>query len=95
MLKTKTFYISTGEKPIKRQLKLEPAFFEIGPRNYLFGDQILDLARIADEAAEKYDVRVIFTAPYANIKYNSYTREDLPLIHSGGKVGELLAGANK
>lgn len=51
-----------------RNLKLEPPFFEIGPKNYLFGDQILDLARIADEAAQKYDVRVIYTTPYANIE---------------------------
>ena len=51
-----------------RKLKLEPPFFEIGPKNYLFGDDILDLARIADEAAEKYSVRVIFTSPYANIE---------------------------
>ena len=51
-----------------RHLKLEPPFFEIGPKNYMFGDQILDLARIADEAAEKYDVRVIFTTPYADIR---------------------------
>lgn len=51
-----------------RHLKLEPPFFEIGPKNYLFGDQILDLARIADEAAAKYDVRVIYTTPYANIE---------------------------
>lgn len=51
-----------------RRLKLEPPFFEIGPKNYLFGDQILDLARIADEAAAKYDVRVIYTTPYADIR---------------------------
>jgi triosephosphate isomerase len=51
-----------------RKLKLEPPFFEIGPKNYLFGDQIVDLARIADEAAAKYDVRVIYTTPYANIE---------------------------
>lgn len=51
-----------------RNLKLEPPFFEIGPKNYLFGDQVLDLARIADEAAQKYDVRVIYTTPYANIE---------------------------
>lgn len=51
-----------------RHLKLEPPFFEIGPKNYLFGDQILDLARIADEAAAKYDVRVIYTTPYADIR---------------------------
>ena len=51
-----------------RHLKLEPPFFEIGPKNYMFGDQILDLARIADEAAAKYDVRVIYTTPYADIR---------------------------
>lgn len=51
-----------------RNLKLEPPFFEIGPKNYLYGDQVLDLARIADEAAAKYDVRVIYTTPYANIE---------------------------
>lgn len=53
---------------MKRNIKLQPPFFEIGPKNYMFGDQILDLARMADEAAAKYDVRVIFTTPYANIE---------------------------
>ena len=51
-----------------RNLILKPPFFEIGPKNYLFGDDILDLARIADEAAAKYDVRVIYTTPYADIR---------------------------
>ena len=53
---------------MKRHIKLEPPFFEIGPKNYLYGDQILDLARIADEAAAKFDVRVIYTTPYADIR---------------------------
>ena len=47
---------------------LRPPFFEIGPKNYLFGSDIIDLAKIADIAAEKYDMRVIFTTPYANIE---------------------------
>lgn len=51
-----------------RNIVLKPPFFEIGPKNYLFGDQILDLARIADEAAAKYDVRVIYTTPYTDIR---------------------------
>ena len=51
-----------------RNVVLKPPFFEIGPKNYLFGDDILDLARIADEAAAKYDVRVIYTTPYADIR---------------------------
>ena len=52
---------------MKRNLRIRPPFFEIGPKNYLYGDQIIDLARLADEASQKYDVRVIFTTPYANI----------------------------
>ena len=51
---------------IKKALK--PPFFEIGPKQYLFGDAILDLAMIADEASRKHDVQVIFTAPYADIR---------------------------
>lgn len=53
---------------MRRKLAIEPPFFEIGPKNYLFGEQIIDLAKIADEAAAKYDVRVIYTTPYANIE---------------------------
>lgn len=53
---------------MKRNLCIQPPFFEIGPKNYLYGDQILDLASYAEEASCKYDVRVIFTTPYANIE---------------------------
>ncbi|MBR0161040.1 MAG: triose-phosphate isomerase [Oscillospiraceae bacterium] len=63
-----------------RKLRLEPPFFEIGPKNYLFGDQILDLARIADEAAAKYDVRVIFTTPYANIEKVAASAKNLKVF---------------
>ena len=63
-----------------RKLRLEPPFFEIGPKNYLFGDQILDLARIADEAAAKFDVRVIFTTPYANIEKVAASAKNLKVF---------------
>lgn len=53
---------------MKRKLRLEPPFFEIGPKNYLYGQDIVDLAKAADEAARKYDVRVIYTTPYADIR---------------------------
>ena len=41
----------------KRQVKLP--FFEIGPKSYLYGDDILELAKIADRASEKYGVEAI------------------------------------
>jgi triosephosphate isomerase len=47
---------------------IKPPFFEIGPKNYLFGDQILELALAADKASEKYDVDIIFTTPYVDIR---------------------------
>ena len=41
--------------------KIEPPFFEIGPKAYMYGDEMVSLAKIIDAAAKKYDVRVILT----------------------------------
>ena len=49
-------------------LKPRPPFFEIGPKAYLYGDQIIELAMAADRASEKYDVDIIFTTPYTEIR---------------------------
>ena len=43
-------------------------FFEIGPKSYLYGDDILDLALAADKASEKYGVDIIFTCPVVDIR---------------------------
>lgn len=43
-------------------------FFEIGPKSYLYGDDILELAKAADEASEKYGVDIIFTTPVVDIR---------------------------
>lgn len=48
-------------------LRVPAPFFEVGPKNYLFGSDVLDLARAADEIAGKHEVTVFFTAPYVNI----------------------------
>ena len=48
--------------------KIKAPFFEIGPKSYLYGDQILELAIAADKASEKYDVDVIFTCPVVDIR---------------------------
>jgi len=42
-------------------------FFEIGPKSYLFGQDVIDLAKAADAAAEKYGVDIIFTTPVVEI----------------------------
>jgi triosephosphate isomerase len=43
-------------------------FFEIGIKNYIYGDTVLELARVADEASAKYDIDVLFITPYTEIR---------------------------
>lgn len=47
---------------------VKPPFFEIGPKSYLYGDEVLQLALDADEASKKYDVDIIFTTPFPDIR---------------------------
>lgn len=44
--------------------KIRVPYFEIGTKNYIWGDKVLEYALAADAAAEKYDVDVLFiTSP--------------------------------
>lgn len=47
---------------------IKAPFFEIGPKSYLYGDDILELAQAADRASEKYGVDIIFTCPVVDIR---------------------------
>ena len=51
-----------------KNCKIKPPFFEIGPKSYLYGDDILELAKAADAASEKYGVDIIFTTPVVDIR---------------------------
>lgn len=48
--------------------RIRAPFFEIGPKSYIYGDDVLNLALAADAAAKKYDVDVIFTTPYLELR---------------------------
>ena len=43
-------------------------FFEIGVKNYIYGDKVLELAKAAEEASARYDIDVLFIAPYTEIR---------------------------
>ena len=43
-------------------------FFEIGIKNYIYGDKVLELALAAEEASLKYDIDVLFISPYTEIR---------------------------
>jgi triosephosphate isomerase len=48
--------------------KIRVPYFEIGIKNYIWGDRVLEFAFKAEEASKKYDVDVIFIAPYVDIR---------------------------
>lgn len=50
-----------------RNYKIKPPFFEIGPKAYLYGEKMLDLALVIDKVALKYDVDIIVTPQYTDI----------------------------
>ena len=50
-----------------RGFQLTPPFFEIGPKCYLYGDELLALAHAADRASRRYNVPIIFDPPESAI----------------------------
>lgn len=50
-----------------RGIAITPPFFEIGPKAYLYGREVLELARHAGNVGRKYAVQVIITPQYVDI----------------------------
>ena len=48
--------------------KIRTPYFEIGTKNYIWGDTVLAYAKAADEAARKYDIDVLFITPAVEIR---------------------------
>jgi triosephosphate isomerase len=48
--------------------KIRTPYFEIGTKNYIYGDKLLEYAIAADKAAEKYDIDVLFITPAVEIR---------------------------
>ena len=57
-----------NEVSILKTNNIKAPFFEIGPKSYLYGDEILALAQAADAASEKHGVDIIFTCPVVDIR---------------------------
>ena len=43
-------------------------YFEVGTKNYVYGDKLLEYARAADAAAGKYDIDVLFICPALEVR---------------------------
>ncbi|NLA84340.1 MAG: triose-phosphate isomerase [Clostridiales bacterium] len=60
--------------------KIRTPFFEIGTKNYIWGDAVLELAKAADEAAEKYDIDVLFKTPVVEIRRIAENTKNLIIL---------------
>lgn len=83
-------------------LKLIPPFFEIGPKAYLYGKDVLSLAKYADELCVKYNVQIIFTPQYVDIPHLARETKNLLIfaqhmdsLKIGRGVGSVLPEAVK
>jgi len=48
--------------------KIRVPYFEIGTKNYIYGDEVIDMGRYFDDLSIKYDVDVIYIVPYTEIR---------------------------
>ena len=48
--------------------QIRTPFFEVGVKNYVYGDDVLKMAKVLDACAEKYDIDVLYIVPYTEIK---------------------------
>lgn len=48
--------------------QIRAPYFETSVKNYIYGDPVYRYALACDQAAEKYDVDVLFIAPYTEIR---------------------------
>jgi triosephosphate isomerase len=85
-----------------KDFNINPPFFEIGPKAYLYDRAVLALARHADAMSRKYDVRIIFTPQTVDIRLVVEDTKDLLVFAQhmdglpvGRGVGSVLPEAIK
>jgi len=85
-----------------RGIQITPPFFEIGPKAFLFGKEVLKLARHASRISEKYRVQIIFTPQYVDIPILAQETKNLLIFAQhmdslplGWGVGSVLPEAVK
>ncbi|MBO4219709.1 MAG: triose-phosphate isomerase [Clostridia bacterium] len=60
--------------------KIRTPYFEIGTKNYIYGDKVLEYAKAADAAAEKYDIDVLFITPAVEIRRIAENTKNLIIL---------------
>ena len=83
-------------------LKIKPPFFEIGPKAFIYGEEMLRLAKVIDKTAMKYDADIIVTPQYTDISLLANNTERIFVfaqhmdpLYPGGGLGSVLPEAVK
>ena len=85
-----------------KNYKRRPPFFEIGPKAYLYGEKMLALAKVIDRTAAKYDLDVIVTPQYTDLRMIAENTERIHVyaqhmdyLPAGRGLGSVLPEAVK
>lgn len=84
-------------------VKLQNTFFIFNPKSYMYGDSLLELAKVADQEAVKYpEISIFVTAPYVDIatianqtKNIIVTAQHIDGIQPGRGMGAVLPASIK
>lgn len=83
-------------------LKIKPPFFEIGPKAFLYGEEMLKLAKVIEKTAMKYDADIIVTPQYTDISLLANNTERIFVfaqhmdpLYPGRGLGSVLPEAVK
>ena len=81
-------------------MKIRKPFFIVNPKSYLYGDDAMKMAKIADKLAEKYDIDCLFTGQLVGLpeiaKETSHliiTAQHMDSLHPGRGMGHVLPEA--
>ena len=82
--------------------RIKPPFFEIGPKCIMWGERFLKLAKAVDRIAYRYDLDVILTPQYTDIRLIAENTERVHVyaqhmdpLRPGRGLGSVLPEAVK
>ena len=80
-----------------KNYKIRAPYFEIGPKCFMWGERMLKLAKAVDKIADKYDLDVIITPQYADIRLLAQNTERIHVyaqhmdsLYPGRGLGSVL-----
>lgn len=82
--------------------KIKAPFFVVNPKNFLYGEELLDLAQYADEITKELSIDILFTAPTVELAVIAercpnllITAQHMDSIEPGNSMGRIMAESLK